>query len=168
MRKLIYSIAILSLIFTSCGGGKDDSAESIKIDTKDVKGTIDAGDAKMGTTTLHNNDGEFDVPNFKMNGGGFMIAPTSRTFEEEWQLVESNLNGFGTFEMIDKTENSAIYKVIKDFAGKKTEGYNFVVWIKGDKTNYMIKGESENMFDPIEKKEDAESMLKVALTFKPE
>ena len=42
--------------------------------------------------------------------------------------------------------------MIKDFAGKKTEGYNFVVWIKVDKTNYMIKNESENRLAPSEKK----------------
>jgi hypothetical protein len=169
MKKLIVnSILILSIFISSCGGGKEENAESNKIDTKDVKGTIESGDAKVGKTTLHNNDGEFDVPSLKMPGGGFLIVPTTRSFAEEWQLVETNLNGFGTFEMIEKTDNSAFFKVIKDFAGKKTEGYNFIVWVKGDKSNFIIKGEGDNMLDPIEKKEDAENMLKVALTFKPE
>jgi len=166
MRKLIFSIAVSALIFASCGGGKNESTESTKIDTKDVNGTIEAGsDVKISKTNLHNNDGEFEVPNIKMNGGGFLIVPTTRSFEEEWNLLETNLNGFGTFEIIEKNENSAIFKVNKEFAGKKTEGYNFMVWVKGEKSNYLMKGESENFLDPISKKEDAEAMFKVAKSF---
>lgn len=171
-KQLVNPIFILALLFSSlfvlsCGGGNE-NAEAKKIDTKDVKGTIESGDAEIGNTTLHNNDGEFDVPNLKMAGGGFMIVPTTRSFEEEWKMVETNLTGFGTYEMIEKNENSAIYKVTKDFMDKKTEGYNFIVWVKGEKTNYVMKGESENLLDPIPNKADVEAMLKVALTFKPE
>jgi hypothetical protein len=159
---------IISCSLLSCGGGAAEEAASQKIDTKAVKGSIVAEGAEIDNTLLHNNDGEFDVPNIKFEGVSFMIVPTMRSFDEEWQLTESNLTGFGTYEMIEKKENSAFFKVVKDFMDKKTEGYNFVVWVKGEKTNYIIKGESENMMDPIAKKEDAEKAFKSALTFKPE
>lgn len=43
-----------------------------------------------------------------------------------------------------------------------------MVWIKGYKTNYMTNVESENQLESIETNEATESMLKLALTFKPE
>ncbi len=165
--KLVFA-TVISAVLISCGGSGEEKGAEHKIDTKDVKGTLNADGASVGSTTLHNNDGEFEVPNVKFEGAGFMIVPTARSFEEEWALTESNLTGFGTYEMIEKKDGSAFYKVSKEFMDKKTEGYNFIVWVKGDKTNYIMKGESPNLLDPIAEKEVAEKAYKAALTFKPE
>lgn len=170
MRKLIYSIAVTAFILSSCGGANEESLEAKKIDTKDVKGTINAGDASVGMTNLHNNDGEFEVPNIKIGDNcKMMIVPTQKTFEEEWSLIQSNATSFdGTLKEIEKKEGAVLYHEKSEFMDKVTEGYNFLVVIKGDGKNYLIKGEGGNPFAPIESKEDAEKAFKIAQSFKPE
>lgn len=171
MKKLIAILSILTINFTfsSCGGSKEESAESLKIDTKDVKGTINAGDASVGTTNLHNNDGEFEVPKIEIGKCKMMIVPTKKSFEEEWTLIQNNANSFdGTLKEIEKKDGAILYHEKSEFMDKVTEGYNFLVVIKGDGQNYLIKGEGENPFAPIESKEDAENAFKIAQSFKPE
>lgn len=170
MRKLIYSIAVSVLIFSSCGESNEESGESLKIETKDVKGTINAGDASVGTTNLHNNDGEFEVPNIKIGDKcKMMIVPTKKSFEEEWSLIQNNATSFdGTLKEIEKKDGAILYHEKSEFMDKVTEGYNFLVVIKGDGKNYLIKGEGENPFAPITSKEDAENAFKIAQSFKPE
>lgn len=170
MKKItsILFAAIFGLSLFSCGGDSAEKAGAQKIDTKDVKGTIEADGASIGNTTLHNDEGEYDVPNVDYDGFGFLIAPTSKSFEEVWTAAESNLTAFGSYESIEKKENAIFYKEIVDFAGKKEEGYNFLVLIKGSDKNYLIEGEGENPLKPIMNKEDAEKAFKAALTFKPE
>jgi hypothetical protein len=170
MRKLIYSIALTAIILSSCGGSGEETLESKKIDTKDVQGTIEAGDVSIGTTNLHNNDGEFEVPNVKISDQcRLTIVPTQKTFEDEWNLIQSNATSFdGTLKEIEKKDGAVIYHEKSEFMEKVTEGYNFLVMIKGEGKNYVIKGEGENPFAPITSKEDAEKAFKIAQTFKPE
>jgi hypothetical protein len=170
MRKLIYSIALTAIILSSCGGSGEETLESKKIDTKDVQGTIEAGDVSIGTTNLHNNDGEFEVPNVKISDQcRLTIVPTQKTFEDEWNLIQSNATSFdGTLKEIEKKDGAVLYHEKSEFMEKVTEGYNFLVMIKGEGKNYVIKGEGENPFAPITSKEDAEKAFKIAQTFKPE
>lgn len=170
MRKLIYPLVATTIILSSCGGASEETAGSKKIETKDVKGTIEAGDVSVGTTNLHNNDGEFEVPNIKINDNcRMMIVPSEKTFEDEWSVIQSNATSFdGTLKEIEKKDGAVLYHEKSEFMDKVTEGYNFLVVIKGDGKNYIIKGEGETPFTPISSKDDAEKAFKIAQTFKPE
>jgi hypothetical protein len=160
----------MAFILSSCGGSDKEAEGSKKIDTKDVKGTIQAGDVSVGITNLHNNDGEFEVPNIKINDNcRLTIVPSQKTFEDEWNMIQSNATSFdGTLKEIEKKDGAVLYHEKSEFMDKVTEGYNFLVVIKGDGENYIIKGEGETPFTPISSKEDAEKAFKIAQTFKPE
>src|SRR5688572_23567376 len=116
MGRLIYSV-VIALILASCGGTKEESAEAKKIDTKDVKGTIEAGDVSVSMTHLHNNDGEFEVPNIKISDECRMqIVPTQKSFEEEWNLIQSNATSFdGTLKEIEKKDGAVFYHEKSEF-----------------------------------------------------
>lgn len=173
MKKSVNILSIFALTLTltlfSCGGGEKE-AESVKLETKDVKGTIMAADVTVGKTDLHNDDGKFEVPNVKFNDDcRIQIAPVTTTFDEEVTKLQNAAQNFGDeIKEEKKTENTFFYHVKSDFGGEKKEGYNFIVWIKGEGKNYLIKGEGSTPFDPIKLKEDAEKAFAVAQTFKAE
>jgi hypothetical protein len=171
MKKSINILAGLLfasvLTLSSCGGGDEKGGEQ-KVDTEDVKGTIDPGEGNLGDLNYNLNGKDMKVAKVEFEGAEFLIVPTEKSFEEEWQSVESSLTSFGSYEMIEKSESACFYKVIKDFAGEKEEGYSFLVWAKGGDKNYYMKGEGENPLKPIADKEVAEKAFKAAQTFKAE
>lgn len=163
-------IAIMSILLFSCGGGSEEKTETQqKVETKDVKGTIEADGAEIGMMNYSTDDGSFEAAEVNFEKCSFTILPTTKTFQEEWEFSEGFMTGmFGSYEMIEKTESSAFYKVIKKSNDEEITGYNFIVMIKGDSQNFILKGEGENMHTPIIDKADAEKAFKAAQSFKPE
>lgn len=166
MKKIIYVLALGVFFFASCGDG---AAPEVKLDTKDVKGTINAEGVSTSMTELHREDGVFEVPNVKFNDNcRLQIAPTSVEFDEAWTKKKQSIENFGgEVKVIEKKDGGVIYEEKSEFAGKKKQGYNFIVVIKGKDKNYEITGEGETPFDPIASKEDAEKAYNAARTFKP-
>lgn len=166
MKKLVMILSA-AIILSACGEG---GLEEVKIDTKDVKGAIAAGDATIDNTELHNEDGVFDVPIVKFGKNcRMMIVPTNKTFDETWERILNSATNFKSeIKEIEKKDGAVFYEEKSEFMEKKTEGFGFLVVIKGKDKNYLIKGEGENPFAPITSKEDAEKAFKAAQTFKPE
>lgn len=166
MKKIIYVFALVAFFFASCGEG---TPEEVKLDTKDVKGTINADGVSVGMTELHNADGVFEVPNVKFNDEcRLQIVPTPRSYEDELAQLQSSLKNFdGEMKEEKKVDNGMLYYTKSEFMDKVEEGYNFIYYVKGNGVNYVIKGEGETPFKPITKKEDAEKAFEAAQTFKP-
>lgn len=166
IKKLLFTLAISSAVLVSCGDG---AAPEVKLDTKDVKGTINAEGVSVGTTELHNADGVYEVPNVKFNDECRMqIVPTPRSYEDELSQLQNSIKNFdGEMKEEKKVDNGLLYHVKSEFMDKIEEGYNFIYYVKGNGVNYVIKGEGKTPFEPIAKKEDAEKAFEAAQTFKP-
>ncbi|HLP11195.1 MAG TPA: hypothetical protein VK177_04625 [Flavobacteriales bacterium] len=164
MKKQLKLLVVFSaiLMLAACGGdGKT------TIDTGDVKGRIDAGDARMMQGTLYTDKGKYEQAIFDYEDHEIRICPTPLTFEQELAKNEENNGDFGvTVSEVDKGADYIFYKENKDFAGSKTQGYRFLIYKKGKEKNYVIKGGGK-MFEPIPTKEKAEKAFKAGKTFEP-
>lgn len=176
MKKLIQtgllSFAVLAL--TACGGETENEKKAAgKIDTKDVKGTIDLMGAE-GDKLNYSYNGK-DCKAYKVTIGEnaeMIIFPNDVNFEDEKAKIEKKTeSSFDDVEIISSTEDCVFFKETKKPFGGDGEaktGYGFIrVVKKDDKMNYVLESNGENPLDPIWSKEDAEKLLEIAKTFVP-
>lgn len=167
MKKMLISLLISTtgLLF-SCGGSSNEKESStLDINTKDVKGTIEAENYNKKTPLYLNNDeGKFEGIVIKYENSEISIAPTKRNLED---IIKQRVkkNSFRATEIVSQDENSVLLKETKfEFKSGEieSEGYSFSVLIDG----YDIRGKGKIPMEPIANKEDAERLMKIAKTFK--
>jgi len=159
-------ISLVTLSFTSCSDtGTESNGGTITIDTKDVKGTIEAGNYSKSNKLNYNN---YEGWVIGYGNSEISIAPSKKTAAEMIENAEkiaNRINSFGSEEIISKDDHSVLIKKVKlDFQTKevKEEGYVFNVVIDG----IMLVGSGENPLKPISDKSEAERLIKIAKSFK--
>jgi hypothetical protein len=172
---------LLSLFIISCGqdtGEKKsenqgnavpNNTDGLSIETKDVKGKIQAGDhVKVGSSTLVNNDGTFEEATLGFDHkAGLNIYPAKMAFDTLKSRLKEKLNIWGTYEKLEENDSSFFYKTVSKTGGINEEGYNFLILKKGKTHNYILNGEGENPLKPIADKALAEKIYAIARTFVP-
>ncbi|HXC06901.1 MAG TPA: hypothetical protein VNZ86_19215 [Bacteroidia bacterium] len=183
MKKIVQSLSgFLMLCFIlSCSqpgtensekgknNNPDRTSEGLKIETKDVKGIIQAGEhARAGVGTLVNEEGTFEeaTVNFE-HKAGLNIYPSKQPFDTLVHQLKDKLRIWGSFDVVEMNDHSFYYKTTREFGGQKEEGYNFLMMIQGKKHTYIISGEGENPLKPIAEKQWGDKIYHIAQTFVP-
>lgn len=171
MKNLILTLGMgLMLGLASCGGDGEDEAR--KVDTADVKGTIEAPDAKGDHVShTHNDEGEFECSIIKFSDDNrISICPTQKSLEDINNDLVANPEHINTTRTIlDSGEDYIFIKQVrKSFKDEiESEGWNFIVIKKNPKGgNYILEGEGDTPFDPIMDEARAKELMKIAQTFK--
>jgi hypothetical protein len=180
MKNLGIAFLGAMLLLQSCGGGSEseESAETLKLDKNDVKGTIDLpGNTKTIPGSLTTNDGSFKYLVIEMEDENELnIFPGGKNYPVEVSKLEQvGTDGkYEKVEIIEKTENYIFYKHSVHPFGKDTpmeeleDGYGFLLKISGDGKEYVITCNGPKIGEPVWQKDAAEKLLKIAQTFKPE
>lgn len=171
MKNLIITLGIgLTIALASCGGDGEDEAR--KVDTADVKGTIEAPDAKGDHVShTHNDEGEFECSIIKFDDDNrISICPTQKTIDDIYKDLNENPERINTTRTILDVGEDYIFikQVNKSFKDEiEADGWNFFVIKKNPKGgNYILEGEGDTPFDPILDEARAKELMKIAQTFK--
>lgn len=166
MKNLSLLLLAVTLL-VSCGSSEESNV--LEIDTKDIKGTINANPDKTGDLNHHGNglESEGKTLDFKEKGEISIYLVKEDLATTESQLTNSSL--FDKVEIIDKGDNYiSFYTEKKGFGDKEdVKGYGFkVIKPYGDGTFVCLNGQGTEMFTPITTKEINKELLDIALTFK--
>jgi len=170
--KTIKSIIILSIsmLVLSCS---DEGKNTVDINTKDVKGTIEAPDMKKQIKgSLSTNDGNFEQAILIFEGSEISIFPSTTSFDKLIaDLEEKSERKFETIDIIEKGDNFIFYKSTKEAYKEGNEdevGYLFtVVYDNPSGDFYHVECNGGTPLDPVKDESKARSLLKIAQTFKP-
>ncbi|MFI5148442.1 MAG: hypothetical protein ACHQRM_01835 [Bacteroidia bacterium] len=146
-----------------------DKEAGLKIETKDVKGKLIAGEhAKAGNGTLVNDEGTFEEATINFDHkAGINIYPSKQPFDTLVSRLKEKLKNWGTFDVLEKQEQVFYYKATRVFGAQKEEGFNFLVQIKGKNHTYLLSGEGETPLKSIADKALADKVYKIARSFEP-
>jgi len=149
-------------------------SDELKLDSKDVKGTITAPGASVSPYTLTTNIGtnskmvSFDGESVRIDPKAVInIVPSFMPLDSLVMSKQKDAEMFGKFDIVEKDPNGVLYHTLDTAFSEKTEGYNIIVVIKGKSKMYRISAEGDTPMKPIADKQLAEKAFKTALTFKP-
>lgn len=174
MKKYLLLLLIASFV-VSCGGDKDSAGNELKIETKNVSGTIEAPEGASTTQGTYNkNNVTTYYVSVKIGKNSLMIGEPYDSFENIKAEISSGKLKHRTLEVeiLEESSNHFMYKMVATSfdSGNESEpkdGYGFVMTVNDGSKTYLLYSEGESMFDPIWDRAEAEKLLAVAKTFKP-
>lgn len=167
MKKLA-AFFLLSVLLVACGG-EGEEGKTVKIDTKDIKGSIKAD--PDGTTMLsHSGDIKSEGKVLKFDEKGEISVFLTKKSIDDYKSDISDSPMFDKVELVDEGDEHLLYYTEKSgFKDKEEKGYKFFVIKKyGDDTYVCLEGQGVEMFSPIEKEDVAKELLEIAKTFEKE
>jgi len=168
---------IFASVFVACNGDKESGqlGTELKIETKNVSGTIQAPEGARTTPGTYNkNNVTTYYVSVKIGNNSLMIGEPYDSYENIKAEISSGKLKSRTLEVeiIEESDNHFMYKMLatpfdSGNEGEPKDGYGFVMKVNDGNKTYLLYSEGESMFDPIWDKSQADEMLKIAKTFKP-
>ncbi len=136
------------------------------IETKDVKGVIKTTEnVRISDSTITIDEGKFASAILEIADSVVVkIYPTKKSFSTLRSELIKQYHQKGTFQEIESTENSLLYRVTVD---NKMPVYNFTIIIKGKSKQYLLTGEGKAPMRSIHNAAMAIKAYNTALSFVP-